>query len=437
MLDNLKDAMSERKDANISLMLDTKGPEIRTGILRDSEPLEIKEGQEFDVLTDFSLEGDASRITISYQALPDTVKVGDKIVIDEGQLTLEVKECLEDSVKAVALNDHVLGEHKNVALPGCQIDLPVLTERDEIDIADFGFKENIDILGCSFTRKESDIEKIADFLGDKRETMKIFAKIDNKESLDNYESLLKAADGIIIARGDLAREISADKVFLAQKWMISEANAVGKPVIVSTEILESMVKKPRPTRAEAGDVANIILDGADCIMLTHETSVGKYPINATKMLVKICCEAEKTINYKRVYEDVHQKSKSPFKFAETVASNIASTALDLKIGLLIVFTETGKAARILAKYRPRQPIFVCASNNSVKKQMNLVRGVVTYKINKGDSIEDTIAKVIAYAKEQAICTEGSKAIVQTSSEGSGLKDDPAEECNMIKVYDIL
>lgn len=146
MAENLRDAIAERKGANISLMLDTKGPEIRTGILRDAEPLEIKEGQELDILTDFSLEGDSTRLTISYQALPETVKVGDKIVIDEGHLILEVKECLEDSVKAIAMNDHVLGEHKNVALPGCQIDLPVLTERDEIDIADFGFKEKIDIL---------------------------------------------------------------------------------------------------------------------------------------------------------------------------------------------------------------------------------------------------------------------------------------------------
>lgn len=435
MLDNLKDAISERKGSNISLMLDTKGPEIRTGILRDAEPVDIKEGQEFDILTDFSLEGDATRLTISYQALPDTVKVGDKIVIDEGHLLLEVKECFEDSVKAVALNDHVLGENKNVALPGCSIDLPVLTERDEIDIADFGFKENIDILAVSFTRKESDVEKVAEFLGDKRSTIKIFSKIDNKESLDNYEAILNASDGIIISRGDLSREISAEKVFLAQKWMIGEANAAGKPIIVANEILDSMVRKPRPSRAEAGDIANIIVDGADCIMLTHETSIGKYPINATKMLVKICCEAEKTLQYKRIYEDVNKKSLSR-QFNETVASNIAHTALDLKIGLLIVFTETGKAARILAKYRPRQVIFVCSSNESVRRQMNLVRGVASFPMEKGDSIEDTISKVISYAKERAFCSDGSKAIVQTSTEGTGMRDDPAEECNMMKVYDI-
>ena len=435
MLDNLRDAIAERKGCNISLMLDTKGPEIRTGILRDAEPVEIKEGQEFDVLTDFSLEGDATRLTISYQALPETVKVGDKIVIDEGNLILEVEECFEDSVKAVALNDHVLGENKNVALPGCSIDLPVLTERDEIDIADFGFKENIDMLAVSFTRKEADVEKVSEFLGDKRETIKIFSKIDNKESLDNYESILNASDGIIIARGDLSREISPEKVFLAQKWMISEANAAGKPIIVANEIIESMVKKPRPTWSESGNVANIIVDGADCIMLTHETSVGKYPINATKMLVKVCCEAEKTLNYKRIYEDVNQKSIL-CQFNETVASNIAHTALDGKIGLFIVFTETGRAARILAKYRPRQVIFVCTSNESVRRQMNLVRGVTTFPVEKGDTIEDTITKVTAFAKERAFCAEGSKAIVQTSTEGTGMKDDPAEECNMIKVYDI-
>lgn len=283
MLENLKEAMEERKGSSVSIMLDTKGPEIRTGILRDAEPLELKEGQEIDVLTDFSLEGDNSRITISYQALPDTVKIGDKIVIDDGNLILEVKECLEDYVKVVVMNDHILGEHKNVALPGCTIDLPVLTERDEIDITDFGFKEGVDILACSFTRKESDIEIISEYLGEKRKTIKIYAKIENKESMDNYLSILKAADGIIIVRGDLAREIPPEKVFLAQQWMIHEANALGKPIVICTEILESMVKKPRPSRAEAGDVANLIVDGCDAIMLTHETSIGKYPINATKM----------------------------------------------------------------------------------------------------------------------------------------------------------
>lgn len=196
--------------------------------------------------------------------------------------------------------------------------------------------------------------------------------------------------------------------------MISEANSLGKPVIVANEILHTMVKKPRPSRAEAGDIANIIVDGADCIMLTHETSNGKYPINAAKMLVKICCEAEKTLHYKRIYEDVKSRSQTPFKFSETIASNIASTALDLKIGILIVFTENGRAARILAKYRPRQVIFVCTSNESVMKQMNLVRGVITFQIDKKDKIEETISKVINFAKEHAYCTEGTKAIVQSS-----------------------
>ena len=395
-------------------MLDTKGPEIRTGILRDSEPLQLKEGQELDVLTDFSLEGDNRRITISYQSLPDTVKVGDKIVIDEGQLVLEVKECLDDTVKVIVMNDHILGEQKDVVLPGCQIDLPVLTEKDEVDIYEFGFKENVDIVACSFTRKESDIDKVSDFLGEKRSTMKIFAKISWKESLDNYESLLKTSDGIIVWRGDLAKEIPSEKVFLAQKWMINEANTQGKPIIISNEILDSMCKKPRPTRAEAGDIAGLILDGADWIMLTHETSIGKYPINATKMLAKVCWEAEKTINYRRVYEEVNSKSQVPFKFSESVASSIGKTALDFKIGVLIVFTESGRAARILAKYRPRQSIFVCTQSASVRKQMNAVRGAIAFTMNQGESKEEWIARVIAYAKERGMCADGGKAIVQTT-----------------------
>lgn len=273
-------------------------------MLRDNEPVQFEEGQEIDILTDYKLEGDNTRLTCSYQSLPTTVKPGDTILIADGALTCEVKECLEDSIKVVCKNSALIGERKNMNLPGCTVDLPTLTEADEKDLVDFGLKHGIDLVAASFIRKPSDIEYIRDVLGPKGAHIKIIAKIENQEGLKNYDQILDAADGIMVARGDLGMEIAPEKIFLAQKWMIDKANLKAKPVITATQMLESMIDKPRPTRAEATDVANAVLDGTDCVMLSGETANGQYPVNAVSMMAKIATEAEKMIDYKSLFEDI-------------------------------------------------------------------------------------------------------------------------------------
>lgn len=254
------------------------------------------------------------------------------------------------------MNSATIGERKNMNLPGIKVNLPTLTEQDEKDITEFGLKYGIDIIAASFIRKASDVEYIRDVLGVKGVHVKIISKIENQEGLENFDEILAASDGIMVARGDLGMEIPTEKVFLAQKYMIEKCNAFSKPVIVATQMLESMIKNPRPTRAEAGDVANAILDGADCVMLSGETAGGMFPVAAVSIMSKIVAEAENLINYQKLYDRLVLRSPTPIKTHELLASACAQAALSLNIELIIVMTITGRMARLVSKYRPKQLI---------------------------------------------------------------------------------
>ena len=250
-------------------------------------------------------------------------------------------------------------------LPGAIVDLPTLTEKDEDDLVEFGIKNNVDLIAASFVRKASDVEYIRDILGPKGAHIKIISKIENHEGLHNYDDILAASDGIMVARGDLGMEIPPEKVFIAQKWMIEKANIAAKPIVTATQMLESMIKAPRPTRAEASDVANAVLDGTDCVMLSGECANGDYPINAVTIMAKICVEAEKTINYKRSYADLKSFTPVPVNTAEAVAAAVCSAVLDQKdITLIVVLTDSGKLARLVSKYRPEVNILACSINGS-------------------------------------------------------------------------
>lgn len=280
-------------------------------------------------------------------------------------------------------------------LPGAIVDLPTLTEKDEDDLVEFGIKNNVDFIAASFVRKASDVEYIRDVLGPKGAHIKIISKIENHEGLHNYDDILGASDGIMVARGDLGMEIPPEKVFIAQKWMIEKANILAKPIVVATQMLESMIKAPRPTRAEASDVANAVLDGTDCVMLSGECANGDYPINAVSIMSKICVEAEKTINYKRQFADIKSYTPTPVNTAEAVASALCQAVLDQNdISLIIVLTESGKLARLVSKYRPETQILACSINASVVRQMNSMRGVIGYKLATFQGNDNVIAQII-------------------------------------------
>lgn len=288
---------------------------------------------------------------------------------------------MQDHVIVKCLNGVKLGEKKNMNLPGAVVDLPTLTEKDEDDLVEFGIKQGVDFVAASFVRKASDVEYIRDVLGPKGAYIKIISKIENQEGLHNYDDILAASDGIMVARGDLGMEIPPEKVFIAQKWMIEKANIQSKPIVTATQMLESMIKAPRPTRAEAGDVANAVLDGTDCVMLSGECANGDYPINAVSIMSKICVEAEKTINYKRLFNDIKNYTPTPVPTSEAVASALCAAVLDQSdISLIIVLTESGKLARLVSKYRPEVPILGCSINAPVVRQMNCMRGVIGHKL---------------------------------------------------------
>jgi len=362
-------------------MLDTKGPEIRTGLLVDHKAVNLKEGQDLEITTDYSIEGDSTRISCSYKTLPTSVSVGSLILIADGTLVCKVKELKQTSIIVTVCNNVTIGEKKNMNLPGVIVDLPTITEKDKDDLVNFGVKYGVDMIAASFVRKGSDIATIREVLGPAGKHIKIISKIENQEGLHNYDEILAASDGIMVARGDLGMEIPIEKVFLAQKMMVRKANLVGKPVITATQMMESMITNARPTRAECSDVANAVLDGTDCVMLSGETANGSHPVAAVGYMARTCVEAEGVVNYGQLFAAVRESTLAEIgtmSIPEAVASSAVKTAYDMGAKAILVCSETGNTARLVAKYRPNMPVLVLTATESVARQLQgLCRGVKT------------------------------------------------------------
>lgn len=373
-LDRLREALASRPGVHVGVMLDTKGPEIRTGFFDDSvvnKKLVLKKGELIEIGTDYERLGNPSYLACSYKSLPTTVSVGSKILVADGSLSLEVTELRAESVMAKILNSATIGERKNMNLPGAIVDLPTLTEKDIDDITNFGVPEGVDFIAASFVRRGSDIDKIREVLGEEGAHIKIISKIENQEGLENFDDILMKTDGVMVARGDLGMEIPIQKVFLAQKMMITKCNAMGKPVVTATQMLESMISAPRPTRAECADVANAVLDGTDAVMLSGETANGEYPNQAVEMMADTCREAESMIDYDAVGDKIrHESLKVNGKLdpAESIASSAVKTAYDVGAKAIVVLTTSGKTALWVAKYRPQMPILVLTAMSHVARQ---------------------------------------------------------------------
>ena len=299
--------MASRKTAQCAVMLDTKGPEIRSGFFDASHngKIQLVKGQDLELVTDYSYKvppGDiVEKLAVTYPALPQSVAVGGMVLAADGNLVMTVKEIRETSVVCTVENDFAMGERKNMNLPGCIVDLPTLTEQDEDDLVNFGLAQGVDFIAASFVRKGSDIDYIRKVLGPGGAGIKIIAKIENQEGLENFDEILAKTDAIMVARGDLGMEIPPEKVFLAQKMMIRKCNIAGKPCVTATQMFESMIDNPRPTRAECTDVANAVLDGSDLVMLSGETANGGYPTAAVNLMGRVCVEAESILDYDRLF----------------------------------------------------------------------------------------------------------------------------------------
>ncbi|KAG7450622.1 pyruvate kinase [Guyanagaster necrorhizus] len=373
----------------VAIALDTKGPEIRTGLMRDGMDIAVSAGHEFIISTDskYSEICDDKVMWVDYQNLPKVTTPGKLIYVDDGILSLLVTSIDGTNVHVRTLNNGTLSSRKGVNLPKTDVDLPALSEKDKADLK-FGVKNGVDMIFASFIRRAEDVKHIRQVLGADGANIKIIVKIENEQGVANFDEILKVTDGVMVARGDLGIEIPASQVFLAQKMMIAKCNIAGKPVIVATQMLESMTYNPRPTRAEVSDVANAVLDGADCVMLSGETAKGSYPIQSVLMMAETCLLAEAAICYPPLYDDLRTIQPRPTHTAETVAIAAVAAAEEQGASALLVLSTSGETARLISKYKPRVPILTVTRNQQTSRQIHLHRGCYPFWYPEPRGIQD-------------------------------------------------
>ena len=406
----------EKLNKPVALLLDTKGPEIRTGNFDQPEVL-LEEGQKFTI-TMKDVIGTKEICTVSYKGLANDVVAGDTILIDDGLVGLRVEEVNGDDILCIVENSGIVKNHKGVNVPGVKINLPALTDKDISDI-EFGISQGIDFIAASFVRKVSDVLAIREVLERNNATdIQIISKIENQEGVDNLDDIIAVSDGIMVARGDLGVEIPTEEIPVVQKMMIAKCNKAGKPVITATQMLDSMMRNPRPTRAEVTDVANAIYDGTDAIMLSGETAAGKYPVEAVKTMATIAKRAEETMRNRR---DKINKSKN---VTDAISYATCTTAMDLEAKAILSSTASGHTARMVSKFRPDCPIVATTSNESVRRQLALTWGVLPLMREKSANIDQVIVNSIEAAKTSNYVSKDDVVVITA---GGG------ETTNLIKV----
>ena len=424
--------VSEQLGIPVALMLDTKGPEIRTGLLKDGKKVSLEQGKEFTLYTE-EREGDETGCSITYQQLVYDVRKGDTILIDDGLIGLEVQRVSADKIECIIKNGGELGERKGVNVPNVKIHLPGVTQKDREDIL-FGIEQGVDYIAASFVRNSDCIMDIREILEDNHgRDIGIIAKIENAEGVENIDEILDAADGIMVARGDLGVEIPADQVPQIQKKIIHKCNRKCKPVVTATQMLDSMIRNPRPTRAEAGDVANAIYDGSDAIMLSGETAMGKYPVEAVRMMAKIAETTEAHLDYSNLQKLNKKQRKKDISMAVGFAS--VSTAEILKASCLVVPTMTGYTARMISSLRPKTPIYAISPSEQAVRRMQLYWGVYAMPGETEDSTRHMITNSMKIILRRKLIKKGELAVFTAGDPATNMVSGRGRSTNVMQVVE--
>ena len=418
--------VAKRLNKTIGLLLDTKGPEIRTHNMKDGL-IVLEKGKEVIVSMN-EVEGTPEKFSVTYENLINDVNIGSYILLDDGLVELQVKEINKDKgeVKCDILNTGELKNKKGVNLPGVKVNLPGITDKDADDIR-FGIKENVDFIAASFGRRPSDVLDIRQILEEEKAEITIFPKIENQEGIDNIEEILEVSDGLMVARGDMGVEIPPESVPMVQKDLIRKCNKLGKPVITATQMLDSMQRNPRATRAEASDVANAIYDGTDAVMLSGETAAGQYPEEAVKTMRNIAVSAEAAQDYKKLLSDRTKLVET--SLVNAIGVSVAHTALNLNVKAIVAATESGSTARTISKYRPHSDIIAVTPSEKTARQCAIVWGVNPV-VKEGRKTTDALLNnAVATAVETGRVSNGDLIIIT-----AGVPTGEKGTTNMMKIH---
>ena len=410
---------------DVAVLMDTKGPEIRLGTFPEGE-LTLEEGQSYIITTD-EVECNSERACVSYKDLTKDVSPGDMILIDDGLIALEVQTINAPEIKCVVINSGLVSSRKGVNVPNVKIGLPSITEQDRLDII-FAIEHNFDFIAVSFVRKKEDIAMIQRILSENGgDGIKLIAKIESREGLDNLDEIIKVSDGVMVARGDLGVEIPMQEIPSVQKMMIEKCNRAGKPVITATQMLDSMIRNPRPTRAEVTDVANAIYDGTSAIMLSGETAAGKYPVDSVRTMVSVAQTTEDSIDYWERFRVRRMRGENS-SITNAISHATCTTAMDLGVAAIIAVTTSGRTAQAISMYRPKTPIITATTNERVKRQLKMVWGVIPMLAERVENTDKIFDMAVRIALDSGLVKDGALVVIT-----AGVPLSTSGTTNMLKV----
>lgn len=430
-LDLLK-SVREELDIPVAALLDTKGPEIRTGLLEGGGKVMLTEGQEY-TLTTREIEGNDKIAHINYDGLNEDVEPGNRILIDDGLIELEVQKVDGTDIVCMVINGGELGQRKGVNVPNVKIKLPALTEKDKEDIQ-FGIEQGFDFIAASFVRTPEAVEEIKAILAKAGSSMQVISKIENAEGLENLDEIIAASDGIMVARGDLGVEIPPERVPHIQKKIIQKCNLACKTVITATQMLDSMIRNPRPTRAEVTDVANAIYDGTDAVMLSGETAMGKYPVEALKMMHKIAVEAESHLDYDAVLNEKRSYRKRGISSAVSYAA--VATAYHMNAKAILIPTMSGYTARLVSKFRPHTRVISTSPYAGVLRKMQLMWGINPLKTGFESVSDDVMYNAVEVVKNAELVESGDMVVITAGIGTVDTEPGARIETNVMRVINV-